>query len=205
VAIYFTAGRAQPCAPSARCACDSQAAASKAWHGHRTARHVAASVDSGQLEQALLEEAQTSSLQLADAVKGLVDAGCGQIPPACRVVANATRRPCRLARVANFSQIALQRLEEASAAVLFGDDEDTVQSLANAILPAVLRRHSWVAAELDRCGRRCERALRGQEQQRQQLRGRGRRRSIGAPDGGLPASTVVHSEHSFNSKGLEVS
>ena len=105
-------------------------------------------------------EAQMASQKLADAARSMLLGGC-RVPAACRstsafLTGNATiRRPCRLTKIANLTTTALQRLEDASAAILFGDSEDNGQELSNSVLPAVLHRHSWSAGELERCGKGC--------------------------------------------------
>lgn len=143
------------CMPSATCCVAGLEAAQHAWRAHRAARRISAAVDAGgQLESQLLDDAQNAAQQVAGSVRALPRAGCLQ-PYSC-VQHNSTRRQCRVARLTNFTSTAQQHLDDAAAAVLFGDSEDTMLAFAN-VLPAIIHRQLWAATELERCGRRCKR------------------------------------------------
>ena len=54
------------CVQPRQCSCDSATLASSTWRAHRVSRRTSASLDAGQLETSLLEEAQAAAQDLID-------------------------------------------------------------------------------------------------------------------------------------------
>jgi len=148
VASLPSEGAGPSCSPT--CGCRALEAGSAVYRATRSTRRVAASVDQSQLENSLVEEAQTAAATAVDAVRGL-HASCAAPPHSC---SNGTRScACRLRRLLNITVTAQRRLDDAAAGVLFGDSDENVLALSSA-LPSVLHSSGRVAAELERHGRR---------------------------------------------------
>jgi hypothetical protein len=168
------ADRGQCTAP---CTCQADAVSATLMGSHRLLRKTAASFDIGQLDTAIIDEAQTSLSASVDAVRELRST-CGSPPASCGNSSGLLPRRscrCRLARLLNITTAVQRRLDDAAANVLFGDSEQNVEAIAAAV-PAMAHGTNRVAIELAKYGRRCD--TRAPRKAKLPARGKGLLRSI---------------------------